>query len=105
MLLAKIGMLPPIQLDAAADAPLYRQLYEALKRSIVSGRIAQGERLPANRELAGSLSVNRATITAAFELLEAEGLIKCYVGRVTFVEGSPAEIAVEPGISFAASRP
>jgi DNA-binding transcriptional MocR family regulator len=105
MLLSKIGMLAPIHLDSTAETPLYRQLYESLKRSIVSGRMAQGERLPANRELAGSLGINRATITAAFELLEAEGLIKCYVGRGTFVEGSPAEIAVEPGISFAASRP
>lgn len=105
MLISKIGMLPAIHLDSASDTPLYRQLYESIKRSIVSGRIAQGERLPANRELAGLLGVNRTTITSAFELLESEGLIKCYVGRGTFVEGSPSEIAVEPGISFAASRP
>src|ERR1700677_5162294 len=105
MLLSKIGMLPAIQLNFDSDTPLYRQLYEAIKRSIVSGRIAQAERLPANRELAGLLGVNRTTITAAFELLEAEGLIKCYVGRGTFVEGSPSEIAPETGISFASSRP
>jgi 2-aminoadipate transaminase len=98
-------MLGPIQFDPASDEPLYRQLYDSIKRSIVSGRILKGERLPANRELAGSLGVNRQTITSAFELLESEGLIKCYVGKGTFVEASPTEAAPELGISFAASRP
>ena len=98
-------MLPPIQFDSASDVPLYRQLYESIKRSIVYGRILKGERLPANRELAGSLGINRTTIAAAFELLESEGLIKCYVGKGTFVEASPTEAAPETGISFAASRP
>ena len=98
-------MLGPIQFDPASDEPLYRQLYDSIKRSIVSGRILKGERLPANRELAGLLGVNRQTITSAFELLESEGLIKCYVGKGTFVEASPTEAAPELGISFAASRP
>ena len=98
-------MLGPIQFDPASDEPLYRQLYDSIKRSIVSGRILKGERLPANRELAGLLGVNRQTIASAFELLESEGLIKCYVGKGTFVEASPTEAAPELGISFAASRP
>ena len=98
-------MLPPIQLDSSSETPLYRQLYESIKRSIVSGRMIRGERLPANRELAGMLGINRTTIAGAFELLESEGLIKCYVGRGTFVEASPTDIALEPAISFAASRP
>jgi 2-aminoadipate transaminase len=98
-------MLAPIQLDPGSETPLYRQLHDSIKRSIATGQILRGEKLPANRELAGLLGVNRTTITAAFELLESEGLIKCYVGKGTFVEASPTEIAPETGISFASSRP
>ena len=117
-------MLPRIRLDEQSATPLYRQLHESIKNEILAGRIAYGERLPANRELAGTLGLNRATVAAAYELLEAEGFIKCYVGRGSFVEGPavkldwealiPAGEAPEHAqdrthdrttISFSASRP
>ncbi|MBL8174489.1 MAG: PLP-dependent aminotransferase family protein [Bryobacterales bacterium] len=117
-------MLPPIRLEASSDAPLYRQLYDQLRSHIQSGRIARGERLPATRELAGLLGLNRATVAAAYELLENEGLMKGHVGRGSFVEGDPGPQArstwtgISPateslpqlsmpleGISFASSRP
>jgi 2-aminoadipate transaminase len=117
-------MLPRLDLDPQSETPRYRQLYEHVKSAILAGRMVRGERLPATRELAGSIGLNRTTISAAFDLLEAEGLIKCHVGRGTFVEGPatppttkkvdwesiiPAEEAPEAPpqslISFSASRP
>jgi len=119
-------MLPPISLDSAQDVPLYRQLFEQLREHIQSGRLSKGERLPATRELAGMLGLNRATVSAAYELLETEGLMKGHVGRGSFVGGTPSAAARaqwenlgEPtsapdlpsfslgseGISFASSRP
>jgi 2-aminoadipate transaminase len=98
-------MLAAIDLNPESDTPLYRQLYDAIKRNIASGRLLRGERLPANRELAGQLGLNRTTIAAAYELLESEGLIKCQVGRGTFVEGSVTEAPEDSVISFASSRP
>ena len=101
-------MLHQFELNPESDTPLYRQLHDAIKKRIVSGRLLRGERLPANRELAGQLGLNRTTIAAAYELLESEGLIKCQVGRGTFVEG-PGEAQTpapeESMISFSASRP
>ena len=44
-------------------------------------------RLPATRELAGQLGLNRTTISAAYTLLESEGLITGHVGRGSFVTG------------------
>ncbi len=41
-------------------------------------------RLPATRELAGLLKVNRATVSAAYALLEESGLIEGHVGRGSF---------------------
>lgn len=111
-------MLPAIQLDSHSETPLYRQLSQQLKAHIQSGRLAHGERLPATRELAGSLGLNRATVAAAYEILEGEGLLKGHVGRGSFVNGaapapeplnaapsSPTLAMPSTGISFASSRP
>jgi len=57
-----------------------------------------GERLPATRELAGQIGLNRTTVSAAYELLESEGLIAGHVGRGSFVTGGAA--AVGAGLSW-----
>jgi 2-aminoadipate transaminase len=82
-------MLPDFELETKSETPLYRQLFQQLRDAIASGRVATGSRLPATRELAGSLGLNRATISAAYELLESEGLISGQVGRGSFVIGVP----------------
>ncbi len=112
-------MLPRIELDQKSDTPLYRQLYEQIALAISSGRMVRGERLPATRELASLIGLARASVEAAYKLLEADGLIKGYVGRGSFVEGRshvdwdsliPAEEPQPPAtpagaVSFSASRP
>jgi DNA-binding transcriptional MocR family regulator len=80
-------MLPKLHTDPNSTTPLYRQIYEQLSSAILTGKLARGERLPATRELAGSIGLNRTTIAAAYELLEAEGLIRSHVGKGTFVIG------------------
>src|ERR1039457_976670 len=75
------------KLDPAAEAPLYRQLSDQIAQQIRSGLLTRGERLPATRELAGSLGLNRTTVSAAYEILESEGLISGQVGRGSFVTG------------------
>ena len=81
--------------------------------------MVRGERIPPTRELAQSIGLNRATITAAFDVLESEGLIRREVGRGSFVEGPPEdgkrfdwaalaptiEAPVAATMSFSASRP
>jgi 2-aminoadipate transaminase len=83
-------MLPITSLNPDAESPLYRQLYLQMRDLIQSGRIAKGGRLPATRELAGQLGLNRTTVSAAYELLESEGLITGHVGRGSFVADAPA---------------
>ena len=73
-----------------SETPLYRQLYEQLALQIRSGKLHRGDRLPATRELAGLLGLNRTTVSAAYEILESEGLIAGQVGRGSFVTGSKA---------------
>src|SRR5438046_5263762 len=83
-------MLPKPQLNPASEVPLYHQLYRHFTELIQSGSLARGDRLPATRELAGLLGLNRTTISAAYELLESEGLITGQVGRGSFVTGTTA---------------
>src|SRR5215475_638852 len=71
-----------------SEIPLYRQVFERIAARIRSGELARGERLPATRELAGQLGLNRTTISAAYEMLETEGLIAGQVGRGSFVTGT-----------------
>jgi 2-aminoadipate transaminase len=82
--------MPAIALSPESGEPLYRQLYASIKTNIQGGSIPHGTRLPATRELAHLLGVNRATVAAAYELLEKDGLLNAHVGRGTFVQ-APAE--------------
>lgn len=89
------------QLVAESAVPLYRQLYEQIAGRIRSGAFVPGDRLPATRELAGLLGLNRTTVSAAYELLESEGLIAGQVGRGSFVTGQPAPaLTQDPGVNW-----
>src|SRR6185369_7407286 len=83
-----------------SEVPLYRQLFEQIASKIRSGELARGERLPATRELAGLLGLNRTTVSAAYELLETERLIAGQVGRGSFVTGDATTAA--PGVDWSA---
>src|SRR5258707_14698856 len=84
-------MFPAPDIDALSNVPIYRQVFQQLKDSISTGRLPKGSRLPASRELAGLLGLNRTTVSAAYELLESEGLISGQVGRGSFVTGAPRQ--------------
>lgn len=74
-----------IPFDSALELPLYRQLSQHISGFIGRGEIAVGDQLPPTRELAGLIGLNRATISAAYSLLEEQGLIQGHVGRGSFV--------------------
>ena len=75
----------PIELDAASNVPLHRQLYDGLRGAIVDGRIVPGTRLPSSRALSEALGVSRSTITSSFAQLHSEGYLEATTGSGTFV--------------------
>src|SRR5579872_5677620 len=99
-------MLAITPLNPESETSFYRQLYLQIKGLIDSGQLSTGSRLPATRELAGQLGLNRTTVSAAYELLESEGLITGHVGRGSFVTGRAKSVpdASAPA-SFSRSRP
>lgn len=64
---------------------VYERIVASLKQAIESGRLASGERMPTNRELATFLEVDRSTVARAYLELSRLGLIESHVGRGTFV--------------------
>lgn len=61
-------------------------LARAIRRAILAGEVRHGEKLPASRMLAKSLSLSRNTVVQALDRLMAEGLIKGRHGSGTYVE-------------------
>ena len=68
--------------------PLHRQLYEALRRAMLDGKLAAGERLPSSRDLAQDLQLSRNTVVAAINQLSVEGYLASRVGSGTYVNDS-----------------
>ena len=75
--------------------PAHVQIEAALERAIATGRLAPGDRLPPERELALRLHVSRMTLRQALRTLEGRGLVARRVGRDggTFVEEPKLELA------------
>ena len=62
-----------IRLNYRDARPIYEQVRDGLRHLVVSGAIAEGERLPSVRALAASLAINPNTIQRAYAALEGEG--------------------------------
>ncbi len=71
--------------DANSHAPLYRQIYEAVRRWVLSGDFDPQMRLPSTRQLAKQLGVSRMTVVNAYEQLLAEGYLVGKTGAGTYV--------------------
>lgn len=63
----------------------YLGIVEALEADIRSGRVARGDRLPAQRAIAEALSVDLTTVTRAFNEARRRGLVEAQAGRGTFI--------------------
>jgi GntR family transcriptional regulator / MocR family aminotransferase len=88
--------------------PLYRQLYCALRRAILSGRVPAGSRLPSTRWMAGETGVARNRVVLAYTQLLDEGYVVGRVGAGTYVASElPGDerAAAAPARLPAATRP
>jgi DNA-binding transcriptional MocR family regulator len=70
---------------SALTKPYYLALAAELERSIASGELTEGVKLPPQRELADFLGLDFTTITRAYNLCREKRIIYGVTGRGTFV--------------------
>src|SRR6266704_3731931 len=58
--------------EPAASSPVFRRIAELVIGEIRRGRLRAGARLPATRDMARMLAVNRNTVVAAYDELAGE---------------------------------
>ncbi len=84
-----------LRIDPSSGVPIYRQIVAQVRRSIASGALAPGDRLPSVRGLAGEMKVNPTTIVKAYSELEHDGLVETRHGMGTFVSAERVDRRVE----------
>ena len=77
--------------------PIYRQIYENLRRQILSGALPARSLMPSTRSLAEQLNLSRMTVVNAYDQLFAEGYIEGVSGSGTYVARVLPEEMLETG--------
>jgi GntR family transcriptional regulator/MocR family aminotransferase len=76
--------------------PLRRQLEDALRVAIRSGRLTPGAVLPPSRDLAQQLGVSRGVVVGSYAQLAAEGYLAAQRGSATRVARLPGTVSPAP---------
>ncbi len=87
----------PVRFDRRAEAPLYAQVRDDLRRSIYSGEYHEGDAIPPEPDLCARYAVSRITVRRAVSELVDEGLLEKVFGTGTFVRKpnfSPSLVSV-----------
>lgn len=70
---------------SALDGPAYRRIADALEAAVAEGELQAGDQVPAQREVARIVGIDFTTVTRAYALARARGLIEGATGRGTFI--------------------
>lgn len=87
-----------IILNPEQNLPIYEQIIQALKCSMVEQELKPGDMLPSIRALAKDLGISVITTKRAYEELEKQGLIYSVQGKGFFVKKPNREFLREEQI-------
>ena len=68
-----------------SGGPLFQQIYNGLRKAILSGAFQRGQKLPSTREVAEQLGISRTVVLLAYDQLLAEGFTVGRSGSGTYV--------------------
>ena len=85
-----------VTIDRRSRDPIYRQVYDRLRRAILDRTLRAGRRVPSTRSLAQDLGVSRLPVLVAYEQLTHEGYLETRVGSGTFVCATLPDEALSP---------
>ncbi len=75
-----------INIQSKSSVPIYEQIKNQMKDSIIAGEMKEGEPIPSIRTLARDLKISVITTKRAYEELEKEGLIYSVAGKGFYVD-------------------
>lgn len=79
----------------SSGKPIYEQITDQIKTSILSGELQEGQTLPSMRALARDLRISVITTKRAYAELEEAGFIDTVQGKGSFVAGGNLELLRE----------
>lgn len=79
----------------SSGKPIYEQITDQIKTSILSGELQEGQALPSMRALARDLRISVITTKRAYAELEEAGFIDTVQGKGSFVAGGNLELLRE----------
>lgn len=82
----------------------YHRIVDDLRSAILAGRLAPGDRLSSEWELAQQYQTSRPTVRRAVALLKAEGLVITEQGRGAFVRPQPHVLLLVTGGNYRRHR-
>jgi GntR family transcriptional regulator len=89
------------EISPSSGVPIYRQLIEQIRRMIASDHLSPGDALPSVRQVANHLAVNPMTISKAYSLLEAEGLLERQRGKGMIVSTQqPSSLSLDDRVAL-----
>lgn len=74
-----------LRIDLASPVPVYRQIVESLRTSLVEGALLPGDALPSVRRLAAELGIHFNTVAQAYRELADEGWLEVLHGKTARV--------------------
>lgn len=70
-----------LHIEPSSPDPIYRQIVGQITRLINAGACPPGTRLPSVREVAAAHAINPMTVSKAYALLEAQGMLERQRGK------------------------
>ncbi len=74
------------------NMPIYLQIMNYVKKLIITGKLAPGDKIESVRELAAELQINPNTIQRTFQELEREGIVETRRGLGRYVTNEETTI-------------
>ena len=84
-----------IIISNSSKEPIYEQITNQIKSSILAGELKEGDVIPSMRKLAKDLHISVITTKRAYEELEKAGFIYSIVGKGSFVAEQNLEMIRE----------
>lgn len=75
-----------IIISSQSGVPIYEQIKEQIKASILTGELSENTPLPSLRQLARDLQISLVTTTRAYSELELEGFVQTMPGKGVYVK-------------------